>query len=65
MKARVQCFFLQPTPSFPDAPQREEYESDESFRQAGLRYEQEWRAIYECMDENCQSHDCPEHHPSK
>lgn len=67
MKKRitVQRFWLQPTPSFPMAPQREEYEDDESFCVAGLEYEQEWREEYICGDANCRNTDCPQHFPSK
>lgn len=62
-KIKVQRFWLQPTPSFPDAPQREEYEDDNSFRVAGLKYEEEWRAKYICGDAACKNRDCPQHFP--
>lgn len=61
----VPCFFLQGTASFPEAPQRESYESDEAFRADGLIYEHEWRSTYVCGDQACANRDCPQHHPTR
>jgi len=64
MKAKVRCFFIQATPSFPDgAPQREEYEDDASHNAACRIYANEWREHYECMDAACRNRDCPQHSP--
>ena len=60
----VSKFWIQPTPSFPEAPQREEYTDDATFDSDRRRYEEEWRAIYFCNDGNCQNRDCPQHWPS-
>ncbi len=64
MKTIVPRFWLQETPSFPNAPQREEYETDESFYTDGLKYEREWRALYICGNAKCKDHNCPQHHPA-
>lgn len=63
-KIKVARFWLQETPSFSNAPQREEYESDEAFFEDCKRYEAEWRAKYECCDANCRNRDCPQHFPT-
>jgi len=59
----VKAFWLQPTKSFENAPQREEYEDDESFARACKAYGREWRETYFCEDANCQNRDCPPHCP--
>jgi len=57
----AKAFWLQPTKSFENAPQREEYEDDESFARACKAYGREWRETYFCEDANCQNRDCPQH----
>jgi hypothetical protein len=52
-------FFLQTTPSFLCAPQREMYDDDSSHEAASLRYAKEWRTLYECV--GCDNRDCPDH----
>jgi hypothetical protein len=64
-RKRVLKFFIQPTRSFPEhAPQREEYEDDDSFFDACEVYDREWLETYICEDSGCKNSDCPQHHPS-
>lgn len=64
MKIRVDRFHLQPTWSFMNgAPQREEYEDDDSFFAACKEYSAEWCDRYECKDTKCNNRDCPQHFP--
>lgn len=64
-KITVARFWLQSTPSFPEAPQREEYDGYKEFHRAGIEYEKEWRAMYTCGDANCKNRDCPQHFPEQ
>lgn len=58
-RKKVPCFQLQETTTFPDgAPQRESYDSDAHFIQAVRRYQEEWRAEYECK--GCADAVCPQ-----
>jgi hypothetical protein len=63
MKTKVANFWLQPTKSFPEAPQREEYSSDASFFRDAELYSKEWLEQYECENRKCQNIDCPQHGP--
>lgn len=62
LRKRVR-FFLQPTKTFTDgAPQREEFDSDESFATACALYGVEWLVEYECVGcEGAALRDCPQH----
>lgn len=57
-KIRVRQFWLQPTPSFPDPPQRESYLDEASYLKAEQRYEAEWRIEYAC--DGCADRSCPQ-----
>jgi hypothetical protein len=57
-KIKVARFWLQPTKSFPDPPQRENYWDDDGYFHAERRYEQEWRETYECA--GCPDSSCPQ-----
>lgn len=58
-RKKVPCFRLQKTKSFPDgAPQRESYDSDDHYFRAEKRYEEEWRAKYQCA--GCVDPGCPQ-----
>lgn len=58
-KMTVPRFILNPTTSFPDgAPQRESYDNDATYFRAERKYDEEWRAEYEC--EGCGDFGCPQ-----
>lgn len=61
---RLVRFWLQPTASFDQAPQREEYASDQAFITALYKYDAEWRALYKCIgctdEPGVHRRDCPE-----
>lgn len=62
-KIPVPCYWLQGTPSFPEAPQREEYLTDKAFAKDCAIYDEEWRNQYVCCDPVCSNRDCPQHFP--
>lgn len=59
-KEDVIAFYLQPTPSFPGAPQRESYDphDDVEFLRAVKDYQAEWRKKYNCR--GCLDVACPQ-----
>jgi hypothetical protein len=60
VREKVARFYLQGTTSFPDgAPQRESYATDRAYERADVRYADEWRATYQCVNQ-CDDVNCPQ-----